>query len=150
MDTENKSLEVTVIADKKTHTLAVKDYESTLANIKEALKSYNAPESISDDETNKAAKAERANLNKLAKAISDKRIATVEDFTGDFQDQMKNLTKLIVDKANTYKKPIDDYANSKKVVAVEPAKYTLVCTTMDESKYKKLVAFCKDNGIEAK
>lgn len=145
MDTENKSLEVDVSIDKVKGELKVKDYEDYLARSKEAVGKVYVPETISNDEDNRKAKATRATLNAIARQISDKRISSIDDFTSDFQEKMKLLTSIFKDKADELKKPIDDYANR----LAKPKVIVITCKTYDRKVADKLFAYCEKNAIKA-
>lgn len=146
MDSTNKEFSLVVIKDKQHGVLAVKEYEKEMQTAIDIASSYTVPEIIQDDATNKECKANRAKLNAAAKMVSDKRISEVRDFTSSFEEQMKKIEQVFQDKADEYKKPIDDYANR----TPKPKIITITVKTYDPKVAETIEKFLDGKHIEYK
>lgn len=91
------------------NTITIKNFESIKAQLEQDLKSYN-PVNIDY----KTAKDNKAFLNKVSKAIDDKRIKTEKDFTSvlsTFKTQCKELKEMVDNVSNNLKTIVDDTDN---------------------------------------
>ena len=147
-----ETFEMETISDKKTNVLAVKDFDLTLAKAKRIVAEHPVP-TIENDDQKKAAKAFRATLNKVIKAVERRRIDSVADFTAEFEASCKEIVAVFYDAERGYKAAIEAYEDSLKVASVEaeqPArKYVATIKFTDEKIIKKLTEFCAKYGLEA-
>lgn len=91
------------------NTITIKNFESIKAQLEQDLKSYN-PVNIDY----KTAKDNKAVLNKVSKAIDDKRIKTEKEFTSvlsTFKTQCKELKEMVDSVSNNLKTIVDDTDN---------------------------------------
>jgi len=150
MSEKVEAFELETISDKTTGVLAIKDFEATLETAKRIVAENPVPV-IDNDEAKKEAKAFRATINKVVKAIDRRRIDTIADYTQDFADKCNQIKALLDDLQKGYGKAITDYEDSQKAVVADTApakKYTATIKFTDEKLIKKLTDFCLKNNCE--
>lgn len=146
-----ETFEMETISDKKTGVLIVKDFDSTIETARQIVAQHPVP-TIESDEQKKVAKAFRATLNKVIKAIDRRRIDTVAEYTEEFEKSCNEIKGIFTEAERSYKTAIEAYEEAQKIasVAEEPTK-RYVCTIKfsDEKLIKKITEFCVKYGLEA-
>lgn len=129
--------------------LRVANYEETCNLIQEVIQDLNLPEVITSEEEKKVLKAKRAQLNKVIKAIENRRISIVADFTRVFQNECKGIVQLLDNAQNSIKELLDAYQKQEdgnketKIFAT-----TRVCVEITDSEiFKKFITFCEKNKV---
>lgn len=142
--------ELETVSDRNTGVLVVTDFQKTLEQAKQIVAEHPIT-AIENDAQKKEAKAFRAVLNKVIKAIDRRRIDTVADFTQQFVSDVDEIKRVFVDLEQEYKAKIEEYENAQKIVVSEtaaPKKYVATVKFADEKIVKKLTEFCQKNGCE--
>lgn len=142
--------ELETVSDRNTGVLVVTDFQKTLEQAKQIVAEHPIT-AIENDAQKKEAKAFRAVLNKVIKAIDRRRIDTVADFTQQFVSDVDEIKQVFVDLEQEYKAKIEEYENAQKIVVSEttaPKKYVATVKFADEKIVKKLTEFCQKNGCE--
>lgn len=145
-----ETFELETISDRKTGVLAIRDYDATLQTARQIVAEHPVP-TIENDAQKKEAKAFRAILNKVIKAIDRRRIDTVADYTSDFEDACKGIKNVFSELEQGYKAEIERYEKSLEVASVETAPTTKFVATIkftDPKLVKKLTDFCTKNGCD--
>ena len=107
--------------------LKIKNFDAVKTSIQGALINEYQLFEIQNKEDCKRAKEIRAELNKIAKSISDNKIQWVKDLTELVQNQTKEICELIKAKSNEFDFKIKEYESSLKGEEVKPgAKYQLI------------------------
>lgn len=144
------AFELDTISDRKTGVLAIKDFDATLQTARTIVAENPVPV-IENDVQKKEAKAFRATLNKVIKAIDRRRIDTVADYTSDFEESCKQIKAVFVELEEGYKAEIERYEKSQELASVEAEvarKYVATVKFTDPKLVKKLTDFCAKNGCE--
>jgi hypothetical protein len=145
-----ETFELETISNRSTGVLAVKDFGKTLDTAKRIIEQYPVP-TIENDAQKKDAKAVRATLNKIVKAIDRKRIDTVNDYTTEFEDSCNQIKTLFDERQAEFGKAISEYEDSQKTVigaATDIKKFTATIKFTDGTLIEKLKNFCTKHGCE--
>lgn len=145
-----ETFELETISDRKTGVLAIKGFDETLQTARQIVAEHPVPE-IGNDAQKKEAKAFRATLNKVIKAIDRRRIDTVADYTSDFEEACKQIKDVFSELEQGYKAEIERYEKSQEIASVETApttKYVATIKFTDPKLVKKLTDFCAKNGCD--
>lgn len=121
-----QDLQYEVVYEKPT--ITIKNYDQLVALADDAVAKYS--NMVVTEETVKEAKASRAELNKLSKALNDRRIEIGKDYKQPF-DEFKAQVDAIIAKIKFVSTPIDDAI--KKLDEQEVSKrQTYMTTTLEE------------------
>ena len=145
-----ETFELETISDRKTGVLAIKGFDETLQTARQIVAEHPV-QTIENDAQKKEAKAFRATLNKVIKAIDSRRIDTVADYTADFEKACKEIKNVFSELEQGYKAEIERYEKSLEVASVETApttKYVATIKFTDPKLIKKLTDFCAKNGCD--
>ena len=96
------------------------NYEELKAELSAQLEKYR--KTVYTDESIKDAKADRAELNKLYKAINDKKISIKKDYTSEltvFENQVKDLLAIVDNAKTTCESAINDFEDRRKQQRIE-------------------------------
>lgn len=147
---EINKFELETIADRNNGILAVKDFESNLQLVTNALSVYQNIV-INTEEEKKELKSKRAELNKIIKAIDRKRIDTLTQFCDDFEIQCNTIKEQFDIAQKTIGEKVKEFEDNQKVAVEEGksiTKYTATLKFYDERVIKKLQEFAIKNCCE--
>lgn len=147
---EETVFELETISNREDGVLMVKDFANTYATAQKIIEEHPIV-TIETDEQKKIAKATRATLNKIVKAIDRKRIDTLNDFGYAFEEQCNCIKTLFDNHASALGEKIKEYEESQKLAVSETAKQKVITATLkfyDEKIIKKLTDFAQKNGCE--
>lgn len=140
--------ELETISDRSTGVLVVRDFDKALATAKEIVAQHPIS-TIETDAQKKDAKAFRATLNKVIKAIDRRRIDTIADFATGFEQSCNEIKAVFSELERQYKTEIEAYEERQKAATVEAPEvkqYVATIKFTDEKLIKKLTDFCTKNG----
>lgn len=149
MAEEKEMFELETISDKTTNVLCVKDFEKQLALAQKILEDHPVFEILTDDDK-KEAKAIRASLNKVVKAVDRRRIDDIADYTNAFSEQCKQISALFDARQKEFGEKINAYEDAHKAVVgvAAPTKITATLKYTDPKITKLLTDFATKHGCE--
>lgn len=130
--------------------IEIKDFEQTLENAREIVNN-NPVFIITNDSEKKEAKAIRANLNKVIKAINQKRINDVNNLVSLYESQCKEIVEIFDKAQKEFGEQIKTYEDKVKeestIVSQEAKQFTATITFTDSKMVDKLISFCEKNNL---
>lgn len=127
--------------------LAVKNFDETKKQAQLILDTYKVPVIQSEDDFKKAKKI-RAAYNHCIKAVNDKRISTIDEFTSDFTAQCKEIADMFKAREQEFKAAITAWDEQHKIVADKQAKITVTIKFYDPKLVEKLKKFALDHNCD--
>lgn len=129
-------------------------YEAKMEEVRAFVKERSVLATHIEDESHyKAAKRDRADLNKRAKAVGAFRRQVESYYLGRFIEQAKALEKLVADADAAFKEVIDEYEERKGIGRFKTDKtktYTLTIETEDPDILEAVSRYAKRKGCRVK
>lgn len=129
-------------------TLDLKNFEllkaSAEAEVENDYSHFLSP--ITSDDVYKAAKKERAAVNKKKDLVKDARLKVSKAFIGTWEEKCKTLEKIFADSADAHKKVIDEWEKEHQIGRFkpkpdQPKTYSFVATFLNEEDLKKAAEY---------
>lgn len=136
--------ELDTIADAKEGVIKISDYEYSKSLVDQILNNFK-PFEITDNDSLKVAKEQKATFNKIIKAIDRKRIDTIDDYVATFKEQCESLKKPFEDRVEELSQKINAFSAK---TTFKPTKYSVTVTLTDEKELNKLTEYLKKKGYE--
>ena len=91
----------------------------------------------------------RTDIRKKADVIKNARINVTKMLTGTFEEQLKEIEKMLTSADNTLREKVTVYEAEHKSKIAKPKKITLVVKSYDMKLIEKVKAYAIKNGLEA-
>lgn len=130
--------------------IEIKNFEQTLESAREIVNN-NPVFIITNDSEKKEAKSIRAHLNKVIKAINQKRISDVSNLVSLYESQCKEIVEIFDKAQKEFGEQIKAYEDKVKeestIVSQEAKQFTATITFTDAKMVDKLISFCEKNNL---
>lgn len=128
----------------ETHSYEIKNYDTTLENIKQYLENHSLKNVVVlNEDDKKAVKKARTELRKILTDVQNVRKTSNKLILGKFNEQCKEIEKILGDAEQNLKVKINDFENKENV-----KKYRLIATSNDISILEKALIELEKMGIK--
>lgn len=150
MEKEEKEFELVPEQDKNTGVYVVANYEENKQLVEKFIANdCHLNDKIESDADLKIIKNTRTDIRKKADVIKNARINVTKMLTGTFEEQLKEIEKMLSSADSTLREKVTAYEAEHKSKIATPKKITLVVKSYDMKLIEKVKAYAIKNGLEA-
>lgn len=130
-----------------THSYEIKEFETTLSNVQKFIEENgHLTLTIQNDDDFKAIKKTRTEIRKKLDAVKSLRLAANEAVLGKFNEQSKEIEKVLNNADKVLKGKVDEWKDKDK--PVEPTIYTLTIKSTEKALLEKALEKIEKIGLK--
>lgn len=149
MENKENEFEIVPVYDKDTGAYVINDFEKCKNIVQNFITDCHVDLVITSDEDFKGVKATRTNIRKKKTTIENARKQIKEMLVGTFENQLKEIEKMLGDADAKLKEKVDAWEIEHKNKVVKPTIITLTVKGYDENKLVKVKEYAIKQGLEA-